>query len=167
MSGQGPPKLDYALKPLPWHQRRRTRRALLGILAAGMTIGVWTGRTTAWQAYKVQWMWHDFLARQQRCLDYAPPPNQIVVDNDPADFDKLLTSDSCYKLLGGSQWWPRQVLYSPSVWHGFGTPGIIDGWLQTDATVKLQVRDGPATKPRVSSISRAAEQNLLARNDDR
>jgi hypothetical protein len=26
-------------------------------------------------------------------------------------------------------------------------PGTIDGWLQADDTIKLQIRDGPATKP--------------------
>src|SRR6185437_14066613 len=122
-----PPQLNYAPIPPPWHQRRQTRGALLASL---VVIALCIGGQTAWKAFKRHQIWQDLLTRQKACLEYSPPPNEIVFDADPADFDKLLKNGPSYQLAGGNGW-PRYVQSTPAVWRQFteapfaGSTGIL------------------------------------------
>ena len=78
-----PHHLDYSPPP-PLHHRRKFRRWLL--LAALL---LFTASSYFW--------WNDLVLRcrlyywQQKCLNYAPPPTQVVYENDPAKAQRLTT----------------------------------------------------------------------------
>ena len=98
-------KLAYVIEPRPpWYRRQRVHRALFGILLAVCTfITFFFGGAIALKEYEQYKFWRNIQHVQQACIDYAPPFSQIVVDDDPADFNNLRRSDPCYSLQGGSR----------------------------------------------------------------
>lgn len=115
--GDPPRQLDYASHPRPWYRRHPCRAALVVVVILGC-IGAAVGGKSGWKAFERHRMWQDLIARQQKCLDYTAPPTQVVADDDPAHFDKLLKISKSYQLQGGGEW-PAYVACTPTVLKEF------------------------------------------------
>src|SRR5690242_8362975 len=111
------PLLDYA-EPPPWHRRRRVRRTVV-LTAAFVAV---TG--FAWCAGPALWRHAVYLRAYSRCLNYAPPADRVVYEEDPQQVESLLASRSptyrrvVYRgTLAGTDWNP--VALNTDVTDGF------------------------------------------------
>src|SRR3954467_7796923 len=100
------PLLDYA-EPPAWHRRRRVRRNALFIGA--FIIAAWL----FWFAGPKVWRHAVYLRAQSRCLNYAPPADRVVYEEDPQRVEGLLASRSpryrrvvYHGTLAGTDWNP-------------------------------------------------------------
>jgi hypothetical protein len=75
--------IEYA-PPLPLHQRRHVRRRVIWITA--ILIGI----PLVWYAAPRAWRHAELLYWQDKAMNYSPPADQVVFDNDPARAAELL-----------------------------------------------------------------------------
>jgi hypothetical protein len=77
--------IEYA-PPLPMHQRRHVRRRVIAITA--ILIGI----PLVWYAAPRAWRHAELLYWQDKAMNYSPPADQVVFDNDPYRVRELLKS---------------------------------------------------------------------------
>jgi hypothetical protein len=95
MTGGGEPTpelLDYA-PPVRWWRRRRVAATLLVslLLVCGASVA-W--RWGPWARDRIT-----FLLAQQRCMNYAAPPNRVVITTHVEEVETLASSDLPYRRL--------------------------------------------------------------------
>ena len=98
--------LEYAA-PLAWHRRRWLQRTIvLSSVAAALAVAVALVVPPLWP----QWQ---YLRIQSRCLNYSPPADQVVYEEDPQESARLLASESTayhrliyHGTLAGVDWNP-------------------------------------------------------------
>jgi hypothetical protein len=81
------PLLDYA-EPPGWHRRPRVRRyAVVFAVIAMAAIGFWRWGPGLWRQTL-------YLRAQARCMNYAPPADQVVYEEDPERVETLRARQS-------------------------------------------------------------------------
>ena len=88
--------IEYA-PPLPMHKRRHVRRRIFAITT--LLIGI----PLAWYAGPRAWRHAELLYWQDKALNYSPPADQVVFDNDPDRVTGLLKSPE-YKSVTNEIW---------------------------------------------------------------
>jgi hypothetical protein len=81
-------QLGYA-KPPPLDRRKPFRRAVIAIALIAVAGAAWRWGPEKWERAKlIYWQW--------RCLNYSPPPDEIVFDQVPNGRSPLLNGSSKY-----------------------------------------------------------------------
>ena len=107
------PRIDYA-PPLPLHRRRRVRKyAIVATIIAVMIPIAWLAGPRAWRRVQIMYWQH-------QALNYSPPPDQIVLDDDPSEVTRLLnqkhylaSADGKAAFLFAKPWDRLYALWSP------------------------------------------------------
>lgn len=169
------PELAYA--PRGRWRWRLSRRYIIGGLVAAGAIGAWR--------------WSDDVARvaetaywSRQCLDYAPPADQVVFEQDAGEIGRLMGSGGGYQLSRPGEGDPPHAWVSPAVYaripqsgwaprvafmHGLRSPG---GAQRLVVVEFLAMREPQSPRhtvffhPRVFSASAFTPGRQVLRNED-
>lgn len=99
--------LAYAPPPA-----RRRRWWLLGVLLCGIVLIGWASRRYGLPV----WRHLQLVALERKCLKYAPPPDQVVYEEEPTEVAFLVASDPGYRYRAGYREAPSYCYYAPTLW---------------------------------------------------
>ncbi len=111
-------QLEYAPRPPALAGARLRRWGLILVLTVLLIGAVITAPNIVKYVTLLQY--------QRRCLTYAPPPTQVVLETDPTEAKKLLVDPRYVRDLGSMNAWfvpPQWLAFHTSVGGGFFTSG--------------------------------------------
>jgi hypothetical protein len=109
------PQIDYA-PPLPIHHRKRLRRTIFFVaLLIILTPLCWKFGPFAWKQTQI-------LYWQRQAMNYSPPSNQIVYEDDPTQAAKLWSNESNHQPNAGTAFERSAVPWEHLISSGGNAP---------------------------------------------